>query len=70
MSRAQLTTWSRLFRGNIIWVLGVFWVSPTKANSIAFSESLRGIGVLVADVLGLFEDIPIVLFSILVSDKF
>lgn len=51
-------------------MLGVFWVSPTKANSIAFSESLRGIGVLVADVLGLFEDIPIVLFSILVSDKF
>jgi hypothetical protein len=50
-------------------VLGVFWVPPTKANGVYFKLS-QVISILMVGVLKLIKNVPIVLFSYLVSNKF
>ncbi len=65
-----MTALSGLLRGNIFGVLGVCGFPPTKANGILYFDSSRSICVPMVGILGLFKDIPVILFSILVSDKF
>ncbi len=65
-----MTTRSGLLRGNIIWVLGVCGFPPTKASAILLFDLSRLVGIPMAGVLGLFKDVPVILFDILVSDEF
>ena len=65
-----MTTRSGLLRDNIIWVLGVHGFPPTEADGILYFDFSRHIYVLMAGVLGLFKDIPVILFVVLVSDEF
>jgi len=65
-----LTTRSRLLRDNIFWVLRVCGFPLTKANVILFFDFLRVICIPMVGISRLFEDVPVILFSILVSDKF
>ena len=51
-------------------MLEVFWFPPTKADAIINSKFSRVISVPMAGSFWLIEDIPIILFSDLVSDKF
>jgi len=59
-----------LLRGSIVWVLRVCGFPPTKADGILYFEFLRVICVPMAGISGLLKDIPVILFSILVSDEF
>ncbi len=70
LSQSQLTTGSRLLKGSIFWVLGVCEFPPAKANIILFFDFPGVICVPVVGISGLLKDVPVILFSILVSDKF
>jgi len=59
-----------LLRDKIFWVLGVCGFPPTKANAILYFDSSRFVCILMVGILGLLKDILIILFGILVSDKF
>ena len=51
-------------------MLGVFWFPPTKADTFVNSELSQVVGVPMVGSFWLIEDVPIVLFSDLVSDEF
>ena len=51
-------------------MLGVCGFPPTKAGVILLFDLSQFVGVPMAGILSLFKDVPVILFSILVSDKF
>jgi hypothetical protein len=51
-------------------VLGVFWFPPTKADTVVNSEFSQVVGIPMAGSFQLIEDVPVILFSDLVSDEF
>jgi len=51
-------------------VLSVCGFPPTKADSILYFEFLRVVCIPMAGISSLLENIPVIFFGILVSNKF
>jgi hypothetical protein len=51
-------------------VLGILWFPPTELKAILLRKFSGGVGIPLQGFLILFEGVPVLFFSFLVSDKF